>query len=79
MKTSHALMAIGAAIFALGAVWEASDRFPALKRATSLFGRLPGDVVVERDGFRLYAPLATSLLVSLALSFVAWLLARSGR
>jgi hypothetical protein len=31
-------------------------------------GRLPGDLVVERKGFRLYAPIATSILVSLLLT-----------
>jgi len=30
--------------------------------------RLPGDLVVERKGFRLYAPIATSILVSLVLT-----------
>jgi hypothetical protein len=31
-------------------------------------GRLPGDIVVERKGFRLYAPIATSILVSIVLT-----------
>ena len=39
-------------------------------------GRLPGDIVIEREGFTLYLPLATSLLVSLGLTFVLWLLSR---
>jgi hypothetical protein len=34
-------------------------------------GRLPGDIVVERKGFRLYAPLATSILLSLLLTLLA--------
>jgi hypothetical protein len=33
-------------------------------------GRLPGDIVIEREGFTLYLPLATSLLVSLGLTLV---------
>ena len=33
-------------------------------------GRLPGDFVVEKKGFKLYAPLATSILVSLILTVV---------
>ena len=33
-------------------------------------GRLPGDIVVERKGFRLYAPVATSILLSLILTAV---------
>jgi hypothetical protein len=38
-------------------------------------GRLPGDVVVERKGFKLYAPIATSVLISLVLTLLAnWML-----
>lgn len=39
-------------------------------------GRLPGDIVIERDGFRLYVPLMTSLLVSLVLTLILWLINR---
>lgn len=34
------------------------------------FGRLPGDIVIERGAFRLYLPLATALLASFALSLL---------
>ena len=33
-------------------------------------GRLPGDVVIERKRFKLHLPFMTSILISLALSFV---------
>ncbi len=39
-------------------------------------GRLPGDLAVERDGFRLYVPITTSLLVSGAFMLVSWLVRR---
>jgi hypothetical protein len=39
-------------------------------------GRLPGDIVVEREKFRLYFPLATSVLLSIVLTLVFWLLGR---
>jgi len=39
-------------------------------------GRLPGDIVIEREHFRLYIPLATSLLVSAVVSLILWLLNR---
>ena len=35
-----------------------------------------GDIVIERENFRLYLPLTTSLLISLALSLILWLLNR---
>jgi len=39
-------------------------------------GRLPGDLVIQRPGFSLYLPLGTSLLLSVLLSLVLWLLNR---
>ena len=39
-------------------------------------GRLPGDILIERENFRLYIPLATSLLISLVLSLVLWFINR---
>ena len=39
-------------------------------------GRLPGDIVVERKSFRLYAPIATSMLVSVVLTLLLNLLFR---
>jgi hypothetical protein len=39
-------------------------------------GRLPGDVVVKRPGFTFYAPLATSIIVSLLLTLLLNLWAR---
>ena len=37
---------------------------------------LAGDIVVEREGFRLYIPLMTSLIVSVVLSLALWLFTR---
>jgi hypothetical protein len=39
-------------------------------------GRLPGDISIERGNFRFYAPIATSLLISLILTIVLNLLVR---
>lgn len=39
-------------------------------------GRLPGDIIVEREGFRFYFPLMTSILASLLLSLILWWLNR---
>ncbi|MFD2784639.1 DUF2905 domain-containing protein [Hymenobacter rubripertinctus] len=37
------------------------------------FGRLPGDIRVERPGFRFYAPIVSMVVVSLVLSALLWL------
>jgi hypothetical protein len=39
-------------------------------------GRLPGDIVIERGGFRFYFPIVAGLLVSLVVSAVLWLFRR---
>ncbi|HET6253631.1 MAG TPA: DUF2905 domain-containing protein [Puia sp.] len=41
-------------------------------------GRLPGDIRVERPGFRLYIPVVTMLAVSVVLSLVLWLIRKIG-
>ena len=39
-------------------------------------GRLPGDIVIERQNFRFYFPLVTSILVSIVLTALFWLFRR---
>jgi Protein of unknown function (DUF2905) len=39
-------------------------------------GRLPGDIVIERDNFRAYIPITTSIVISVVLSLILWLLNR---
>jgi len=56
-----ALVLLGAFIWLGGGSWF------------SWFGRLPGDIRVERPGFRFYAPLVSMLLLSLVLSGLLWL------
>jgi hypothetical protein len=62
------LVIIGTLCILAGLLW------PWLKR-TSLF-RLPGDIVVDRPGFKFFFPVTTMLLVSIGVSLVAWLLRR---
>lgn len=37
-------------------------------------GRLPGDFRIERDGFTIFVPLTSGLIVSAAISLILWLL-----
>lgn len=62
------LVLLGLALIAAGLLWALGERFG--------LGRLPGDIVFERGNLRVYMPLATSLLVSLALSLIFWLVNR---
>ena len=38
--------------------------------------RLPGDIVIERPGFRFFFPITTMLLLSVLISLAAWILRR---
>jgi hypothetical protein len=40
------------------------------------FGHLPGDIRIEREGLRVYIPIASSLLLSLILTLLLNLLRR---
>jgi hypothetical protein len=62
------LILLGLAILAVGLLW------PLLSRLG--LGRLPGDIVIRRDNFTFYFPLATCVLVSVLLSAVFWLFNR---
>ncbi|RMF84960.1 MAG: DUF2905 domain-containing protein [Nitrospirae bacterium] len=39
-------------------------------------GHLPGDIAIERPGFRFYFPVTTSILLSVALTLLLWLFRR---
>jgi hypothetical protein len=58
------LIAAGIALLVLGLLWPWLSRLP--------FGRLPGDLRIEREGFTLFLPLATGLLLSAVVSLVLW-------
>lgn len=62
------LVILGFALLVLGLAWPWIEKLG--------LGRLPGDIRIERDGFALYFPITTSIIVSLALSLLVWLLRR---
>lgn len=63
------LMLMGGLLFVMGALLAYGGRLWGL-------GRLPGDIVVQRGNFTFYFPLMTSILVSVLLSLVFWVLGR---
>jgi NAD/NADP transhydrogenase beta subunit len=63
-----AIVATGVMLVVVGAlVWSG---------ALSWFGRLPGDIRIERDTVRVYIPLVSMLLVSAVLSLVLYVVRR---
>ena len=68
MEPAKTLIVLGAVLIAAGLVWLAAGRLG--------LGHPPGDIVIERGNFRLYLPLGTSLLVSVVLTLIFWILGR---
>ncbi len=60
------LITVGASLILLGLAWSWIKRLP-------LF-RLPGDIVIDRPGFKFFFPIATMLLISAVISIIAWVL-----
>ncbi len=58
------LIIAGIAILLLGFAWPWIGSLP--------FGRLPGDLVIERENFRFYLPLTTMIVVSVLVSLALW-------
>ena len=57
------LIVLGLVLILIGIGLHLAPRIPWL-------GRLPGDIVIKREGFVLYFPLATCLIASLILSLL---------
>lgn len=61
----RALIVIGLCLLVAGLAWPLIGKLP--------LGRLPGDILIDRPGFKFYFPLSTGILVSLVVSALAWL------
>ncbi|MFZ5774088.1 MAG: DUF2905 domain-containing protein [Thermodesulfobacteriota bacterium] len=59
------LILLGVLLLAMGLAWPWLIKLP--------IGRLPGDIVIDRPGFRMYIPITTMLVMSAVLSLIAWL------
>jgi len=62
------LISIGIILVVLGLLW------PLLQK--SGLGRLPGDLAIEKENFKFYFPITTSIIISIALSLIFWLFMR---
>ena len=62
------LITFGAILIVAGLLWPLVQKLG--------LGRLPGDIVVERESFRFYFPIVTSLIISVILTVILWLINR---
>ncbi len=61
-----ALIIIGIVIIIAGLLWPHLARIP--------FGRLPGDIIIDKPHLKIYIPITTMILVSIVISIILWLL-----
>jgi hypothetical protein len=61
------LIFVGIFIIVLGLLFFFGDKIPFL-------GKLPGDIYIQKKNFTFYFPIVTSLLLSLAISLIIYLL-----
>ena len=62
------LVTLGLLLVAAGIAWPWLSRLP--------WGRLPGDITIERPGFSFHFPVVTCIVVSIVVSLVAWWIGR---
>ncbi|MFM1816608.1 MAG: hypothetical protein RLZ98_3303 [Pseudomonadota bacterium] len=64
------LIIMGLLVVLAGVLWLVAEKLGLTP------GRLPGDIVVERENFRFYFPITTMIIISLLGSLVLWFLNR---
>ncbi len=58
------LIILGIVLLVAGLLWPWLGKLP--------LGRLPGDILIDRPGFKLYLPITTMIVVSVVISIIAW-------
>ncbi len=61
---NRTLIALGVLLLLAGLAWPWLSKLP--------WGRLPGDIHIERDDFQFFFPLGTGLVISVLLSLLLW-------
>jgi len=61
------LIIVGGAIIIIGLILYFYNKIP-------LLGKLPGDILIKKKNFTFYFPLATSIVISLILSLIVFLI-----
>ncbi|MGF1644029.1 MAG: DUF2905 domain-containing protein [Thiotrichales bacterium] len=66
MSFQKTLIILGLVLLAIGLLWPWLGKLP--------LGRLPGDIWVDRPGFKFIFPLTTMIIVSAVISLILWFL-----
>lgn len=62
------LVILGALVILAGIAWPWISKLP--------FGRLPGDITIDRPGFKFFFPVSTMIILSIVVSLILWLFRR---
>ena len=65
-----AIESLGRMIIYIGVVMVVIGGFFLLMAKLPWFGRLPGDIVYQREGLKIYFPIATMIIVSLIMTLL---------
>jgi hypothetical protein len=65
---------VGGILVFVGALLTIIGKPTSLDSGFGWFGKLPGDIIIKRDNFSLFFPLTTSLLISVVVSLMLYLL-----
>jgi hypothetical protein len=60
------LIIVGITIVGIGLLWPWLGKIP--------FGRLPGDIIIDKPGFKFYFPITTMIIISVVISLILWFL-----
>jgi len=61
------LLIFGVILILLGLFFTFGGKIPYL-------GKLPGDIIIQRENFHFYFPIVTCILISAALTFIFWII-----
>jgi hypothetical protein len=62
------LIVAGLIVVAAGLLWPWLSKLP--------IGRLPGDILIDRPGMKVFIPLTTGIVLSVLISLVMWMMRR---
>jgi hypothetical protein len=66
----------GLVLIAIGVIFIIAGIVLYFSLSVPLLGKLPGDIVIRRDGFTLYIPITTSIVLSAIATLVLYLVSR---
>jgi uncharacterized membrane protein (DUF106 family) len=65
-STQKILIVVGIAFLIVGIFWSWISKLP--------FGKLPGDIVIDKPNIKMYIPITSMIILSLIISAILWLI-----